>query len=222
MFKTSNKTKVKRSKFIYYTGWILLRIFGLIFNAKYQGSSNIPSSGPFILASNHRHSIDPLLLASAIFREVYFFAKKELWNNKMIGWLISKGNAFPVKRGANDRGAFRETKNTLLNNNGLVFFPEGKRSRDDNFLKPKPGIGMILKQANIPVPIIPAYIHASNHLLDCLLRRKQLTIIIGNPIPSEEILHYLTDKDGYQALAEKVMTEITTLQSNANFSKQAL
>lgn len=121
----------------------------------------------------------------------------------MLGWLISKGNCFPVKRGVTDRSAFRETKKVLSSNHGLVFFPEGTRSRDNNFLKPKPGIGMLLKQANIPAPIVPTYIHASNNLLNCFLRRKQLFIIIGSPIPARKVAHYLTDKNSHSKRQSK-------------------
>ena len=202
-------------KLLYYIGWVIFRLFGIICGMRCIGTKSIPRSGPFILASNHQHNLDPFILGSCISRQVYFFAKKELWNNKIFGWLISRINAFPVRRGTIDRNAFRQTEQVFENGYGLVFFPEGTRGPVDHFLKPKPGIGFVLKQAKIRVPIVPVYLHGTRNLRDCFFRRARLMLTIGKPISAEEVAGYLTGKEGYQALAERVMSEISQLKERS-------
>lgn len=199
-------------KIVYYSGWLLFRLLGLVYGMKYRGAENVPQSGPFILAANHQHGLDPFFLGAWNPRQVYFFAKKELWNNRLAGWFFSRMNAFPVKRGAMDLTALRQTIKVLAQGHGLVFFPEGTRGPGDRFLKPKPGIGMIIKHSDLLLPIVPVYLHGTKRLWDCFLRKECLALTIGQLIPAKEVALYLTDRAGYQALAEKVMAEISKLR----------
>lgn len=199
-------------KLLYYITWVVMRLIGIICGMRCAGATNIPKSGPFVFASNHQHGLDPFMLGGWISRQVYFYAKAELWNNKIVGWIISRTNAFPVKRDSIDRNAFKQTKKVFEHGYGLVFFPEGTREIDDQFLKPKPGIGMILKLVHIGVPVVPVYLYGTRDLWGCFLRKKRLTLIIGNPISAEDVAGYLTGKKGYQALAERIMLEIRRLK----------
>jgi len=203
-------------KFLFYIGWAISRLFGIICGMKCHGSDNIPKTGPFIYASNHQHNFDPFLMGSRAWRKVYFFAKKELWNNPIIGWLIGNMNAFPVNRGETDLNALRQVKKILEMSYGLVFFPEGTRGDGENLLPAKPGLGMILKYAKVSLPIVPAYLHNSHRLKDCFMRRKKLALVIGRPIPAEVVSEYLTNKQGYQQLADRIMNEIQKLKNQTD------
>lgn len=204
-------------KILYYIGWLLGRILGLVCGMKRRGQRNIPRHSAFILASNHQSNLDPLLLGSWIRRQVYFFAKKELWNNRFFGWIISRTNAFPVNRQALDRQAMQHVKKVLANGYGLVFFPEGTRGNGIKLQPGKPGLGLVLKQSKQIVPIVPVYLHSTKWLLDCLLRKRGLAMVIGQPIPATEVANYLTNKQGYQALADRVMQEIQTLKNENGY-----
>ena len=63
-----------------------------------SGVENIPLEGGLIIASNHIAGADPFLLGSSIPREMWFMAKKELFEPFLLGQLISRVNAFPVNR----------------------------------------------------------------------------------------------------------------------------
>lgn len=202
---------------LYYIGWLVSRIIGLICGMRCRGNENIPKAGPFIYASNHQHNMDPFLLGSCIWRKVYFFAKKELWNNPIAGWLIGNMNAFPFNRAAMDRNAMRQVKEILEANQGLVFFPEGTRGDGENLQSAKPGLGMLLKYSGVPVPIVPAYLHNSHRLTDCFWRRQRLALIIGQPIPVEDVSGYLVNKHGYQELADRIMAEIQKLKESGGY-----
>ena len=93
-------------KILYYTGWLLTRLITrLVFRIRVNGQENFPVKGGFILATNHVSYYDPLLAGSWTSRQVYFFAKQELFKNKLFGTMIRRSNALPVRRGTIDRHA---------------------------------------------------------------------------------------------------------------------
>lgn len=194
-------------KILYYAGWSLTRIFSTIpFFIKVRGQEHIPKTGGFILATNHTSYFDPLLAGSWSTREMYFFAKEELFRNKLFGWVITRTNAIPIRRGTIDREGVQRAAKVINEGYGLVVFPEGTRSKTDSFLSPKPGIGMLAIAAKCP--IVPAYIHGSNSLWKCLIRKKRMSITYGEPIPAEWVASQPAEKEGYIAVANRVMERI--------------
>ena len=81
--------------------------FLLFFRAEAQGRENMPEQGAVILAANHMSNWDPPLLAAFLQRPVTYMAKQELFEIPVFGAAIRACHAFPVKRGAADRGAIK-------------------------------------------------------------------------------------------------------------------
>lgn len=198
-------------KIAYYFGWSLTRIVTkLVFRIKVRGQEQIPVAGGFILASNHRSWYDPPIVGSWSTREMYFFAKQELFKNKLFGAIIRSTNAFPVKRGTIDRAALEMCQQIVRDGDGLVFFPEGTRAIDREFLDPKPGIGLLATE--LCCPVVPCYLHGSNKLGDVFWGRDKLSIRYGEPISPEWIIGVTKDKAGYQVIADEVMKRIRGLR----------
>ena len=198
-------------KILYYAGWSLTRVISkLIFRVAVTGAEHFPMSGGFILATNHRSYYDPLLVGSWAPREVYFFAKQELFKNKLFANIITRTNALPVRRGSIDRNAIELSLNVIKTGFGLTIFPEGTRSKTDGFLDPKPGVGLLAIQAKCP--IVPGYVHASNRLTDCFLGRDRLRISYGEPLSAEWVASFSSGKEGYEAIASAVMERIRQLK----------
>lgn len=198
-------------KIIYYSSWLLFRIISkFVFRIKVSGQQHIPKKSGFILATNHISYYDPIIVGSWINRQIYFLAKKELFKNKFFAWILKGTNSLPVRRGGFDRKALELSINVITNGNGLTFFPEGTRSKTDNFLDPKPGIGMIAIKAKCPV--IPGYIHGSNHLKDCFFGKQRLSITFGEHIPSEWLASLPENKESYHKIAQAVMDKIGQLK----------
>ncbi len=197
----------------YWGGWFLTRVISkLFFRIRTNGQENIPRSGGFILASNHVSYYDPPLVGSWSKRELYFFAKEELFHNRLGGGIITRTNALPVKRGAMDRNAIRMAVDVIRKGFGLTLFPEGTRSRTDNFLSPKAGIGMIATRAKCP--IVPAYLHGSNHPGDCFKGRQKLSITYGEPFSAEWVMSFPKGKEGYEQIAAAVMERIGQIKAS--------
>ena len=87
-----------------------------------QGAENLPKEGPVVVIANHVSNWDPVLLACAVTRPLCFMAKDSLFKVPVLGWLIKKVHAFPVKRGRPDRNALR-TAAELLSREGTGAFP---------------------------------------------------------------------------------------------------
>lgn len=197
-------------KILYYTGCTLTRIVTKsVYRIKVSGTENIPQQGGFILASNHLSYYDPLLVGSSATRQVYFMAKQELFENPLFGSIIRRTNALPLRRGTIDRAALDSCVEVIEQGYGLTVFPEGTRAKEGRFLDPKPGVGMVAVRARCP--IVPAYIHGSNHLGACLLGRERLSITYGEPLPADWVASFEATKESYTEIARVVMERIAGL-----------
>lgn len=199
-------------KILYYTGWSATRVVTkLFYRIKVSGQENIPRQGGFILASNHLSYFDPLLVGSWATRQVYFLAKQELFQNPVLGSIIRRTNALPLRRGTIDRTALDSCVEVIRHGYGLTFFPEGTRAKEGHFLDPKPGVGMVAVRAGCP--IVPVYIRGSNHLGACLLGRDRLSITYGEPLPADWVASFEATKESYTEIARVVMERIAGLSS---------
>jgi 1-acyl-sn-glycerol-3-phosphate acyltransferase len=197
---------------LFWTGWVFFKLLFNFFRGNVFGRENIPESGAFILASNHISYFDPPFVGAGCKREVFFFAKRELFKNKLIGALFLKVNARPVRRGAFDRGAIETAVEILKGGNGLTVFPEGTRGKKGEFLPVKPGVGMIAHQAE--VPIVPTYIHGSDRLWKCFFGKTRLRVTYGEPLSKEYVTSLESDKESYKAISEEIMTRIKAMKEN--------
>jgi 1-acyl-sn-glycerol-3-phosphate acyltransferase len=203
---------------VYFVGYWLTRILSwLLFRPRIIGRENVPRDGGFIMASNHISYFDPPLVGSWQGRRMYFFTKQELFQNRLFGAVLRACNSLPVRRGTIDRQAIRLATEIIHQGYGLVFFPEGTRSRTDQFLPAKPGLGVVARTAECP--IVPVYLHGSNRLKDCFRRRARMTIVYGEPFPTNWVKSFAPMKSGYQAMAEAVMERITHLRKQVTSVK---
>ena len=127
----------KRNHFYFFWRALLLPFFKLKYRMKYIGAENVPAEGAYILASNHTHAVDPIIMGMGLKRQVMFMAKEELFKNKFVGWFIRKLDAFPISRGKADTGSIKHFEKVLEEGNLMGIFIEGTRSKDGEFLPPK-------------------------------------------------------------------------------------
>ena len=145
---------MKRNHFYFFWRALTMPLFKLIYRTKYIGKENVPADGAYILASNHCHATDPILIGIGLKREIHFMAKEELFKNKFVNWFIRKLGAFPVDRGKADTGSIRHFEEVLNEGSLIGIFIEGTRSKDGEFLPPKNGCSLIAwdtKAAVIPI-----------------------------------------------------------------------
>lgn len=142
---------MKRNHFYFFVRNFFKPFFFLKYRMKYIGAENIPAQGAYIIASNHRRLVDPILIGMGAKRQVQFMAKMELFQNKFTNWFLRKLGAFPVDRGKTDRGSIKHFEQVLRDGNIMGIFIEGTRAKDDNFLPPKNGVSLIAYDTKTPV-----------------------------------------------------------------------
>lgn len=189
------------------TWWAARSAFFVFWRYRVKGSENIPRTGPFILAANHRSNADPALLGCTPFRRNYFFAKRELFKHWLFGRYIRALGAFPVDRGNADLKAVRYSLEVLNAGHALIFFPEGTRSKTGKFLPAQPGLGMIALRAQVPV--IPAYVHNSAQALGKVFPQR-VTTLIGKPVNPATVTT-AAGREGYQEFSDYILERIKEL-----------
>lgn len=128
--------------------WLILKIF---WQMKVEGFENIPKKGAVIIASNHVSYLDPAVLVASLNRKIYFIAKKEVFKNTFVSFILKKMNAFSVDRENVDIVAFKKTINILREEKILGIFPEGTRSSNGELQELKLGVIKIAMKTGVPI-----------------------------------------------------------------------
>lgn len=192
----------------YNIGYFLFLGFYKIFGLKIEGADNVPKEGGVIIAPNHRSNYDPPLIGCCIgFRPVTFLAKKGLFINKAVSWILRTVNAVPVDTGNPGIRSMRFFVNLLKEKKALIMFPEGSRSKTNEFLPAQPGVGYLSIKTKVPVvPVLITGTHES--MLRHFLRQTPLSVKFGKPIYPE---HDQPTMKNAMELAEKIMDKIKGL-----------
>jgi len=128
--------------------WILLTLLGPF---RRRGQYRVPKSGGVLILSNHQADIDPVAVQLACPRNIYFMAKSELFEMKVLGKIIRWFKAFPVKRGEPDRTSIKRAVQLLKGGEAVCVFPEGELSVTGELLPLKSGVALIVRMADVPV-----------------------------------------------------------------------
>jgi len=179
---------------------------------KVYGLDNIPSSGPFILASNHQSFFDPPALGCRLPRNLHYFARDSLffWP---LGILIRNLNSIPVNRSTLDIKTLKLVLSVLNQGNPLLVFPEGTRSCNDQIQSGKKGIGLLLAKSGVPV--VPAKVIGGYKVLGrgMIFPRigKQIVIKYGPVVYMKDLDPGKSDSNRYEVIAQRVISEITQI-----------
>jgi glycerol-3-phosphate dehydrogenase (NAD(P)+) len=174
--------------------------FHVYFRLTRIGREHIPAHGPVILASNHRSFLDPFVIAVMAKRPIYFVAKKELFVNRPIAWLLGALGAFPIDRHGGDQEAMATAKAILERGEGVLIFPEGTRIRPGALGRPKRGVGRLALETGAPV--VPIAVHGTEAVRNgWRFRPHKVSIRAGAPLtfpkvdnPSPSLAGAVTDR----------------------------
>jgi 1-acyl-sn-glycerol-3-phosphate acyltransferase len=162
---------------------VLKPLLRLLFWMHISGAGNVPSTGPVVIAPNHKSFWDSFFIAVALKRRVHFMGKAELFTG-VRGRLFLALGGFPVKRGESDAEAIATAQAILARGDVLSLFPEGTRVRDPESLgTPKRGATRLAIEAG--APMVPAAITGTEKRRLPLPRRVQVSF--GEPIPVDHL-----------------------------------
>jgi 1-acyl-sn-glycerol-3-phosphate acyltransferase len=181
-----------------------------------SGTEHLPAKPPFILIGNHTSHLDALTLASALpwrlRRSAFPIAAGDVFFETPVASIFSAMmlNALPMWRKRCGPHAMKELRDRLLGDPAIyVLFPEGTRSRDGQLGRFKPGIGMLV--AGAAVPVIPCHL-AGAHLAfppnGKLPRPVPLRLRIG---PAREYSALPNGRESWQQIATELEADVSAL-----------
>ncbi len=143
---------------------IAIIILKILFRIKvhYKENSLINEGEPLVICANHSSWFDPFVVAITFKDEINYMAKKELFDNSILRFLLTRIKVFPVDREGNSLAALKNSLKILKNNNTLGIFPEGTRVKGFSETSVKGGIGMLVVRSKATV--LPVYIDSKYKL----------------------------------------------------------
>lgn len=150
-----------------------------------EGLENLPLEGPVITVQNHMISVDTVLGAGLIDRQVVGMSKAENYHFPPLSIVLRLYGTFPVRRGEVDRTALRTALKVLKQGKVLMAAPEGTRSKTNTLQKGKDGLSYVAVKAGAPV--IPVAIWGQEKFWEQLrrLRRTKVKMVMGKPFVFE-------------------------------------
>lgn len=179
---------------------VVYGIFKPWYRIQAVGVDHFPKEGGVLLCSNHIHNFDPLVVGIMAPRPVHYMAKEEIFKVPVLGNIVRKCNAFPVKRGFGDREALRTGLKILKEGHVFGLFPEGTRSKNGELGKGLSGAGFFALRSQalvVPCAVIGTY-----------KSFQKLKVVYGKPIEMDEMRK---TKATAEQVTELIMSEIHKL-----------
>jgi 1-acyl-sn-glycerol-3-phosphate acyltransferase len=156
--------------------------FRLITKTKYEGVENIPSQGPFIMATNHISRLDtPVLFLNPVRPDITALVTTKYMDYPFMRWFVETGGGIWLDRTKADFSAFGQAAEILAQGRPLGIAPEGTRSTNSQLLEAKPGAVLLAHRTHSL--IVPVGIVGTDTALPNLkhLRPAHITARFGKP-----------------------------------------
>ncbi len=168
----------------YFLRWLIRTIVKLIARVEVHGYENLPSSGAYVIATNHLGMLDAAMLYFAIERWDVFIPVAEKWEeNPLIRFMGNYFNLIFIDRFNPDLKALRKIIALMEAGNILVIAPEGTRSRVGSMIEGKPGVSYLAAKLNRPIVPVGLAGTEDHVILGNIKRLKRSHIVIHAGIP---------------------------------------
>src|ERR1700744_1768568 len=110
------------------------------------GLELLPLEGPVLIVGDHDSYWDSVAtgIAAIARRQIRALAKSSMWNNKLLGTVLTGMRQIPIERGSGDSGALDRAIEELRKGAGIGIYPEGTRSLG-RALRARSGIGPLAR-----------------------------------------------------------------------------
>lgn len=156
--------------------------FGSLVRAMYRleviGADRLPVTGPMVIAPNHDSVLDGIILAAAISRELRFLAKAELWQSRLLAWMLDGLGAIGIKRGHGDQFALARMRQAIETGQAVAIFPQGAVRGNRVWHRGAARLALVTGAPLVPVRLVGT----ARALSRGRIGFPQLRIIFGEPI----------------------------------------
>ena len=172
-------------------------VFHTIMPVRFHNKERLLQEPPFVLIANHRHALDPVVMAMGIpKKQIVFLAKKELGNTPLTRNLMTRLHCILVDRHNADMEAMRACMKAVKMGKPLVIFPEGTRRHEGQMEHIESGTALITLRSRAPV--IPMYFDRP------LAPFRVTNLYVGEPIPCEDLLEQGINAETCGAMNERM------------------
>ena len=124
-------------------------VFHTLMPVRFHHKERLRQDPPFVVIANHRHALDPVVMAMGIPKhQIVFLAKKELaGNSKFLRNLLVRLHCILVGRHESDMEAMRACMKAVKMKKILLIFPEGTRHHEGQMEHIESGTALIATEA---------------------------------------------------------------------------
>jgi 1-acyl-sn-glycerol-3-phosphate acyltransferase len=204
--------------------WLLKHVFlgpllRVVFRPDVRGLSNVPASGPVILACNHLSFSDSIFTPLIVDRRVTFVAKAEYFTGKGIKGRLMRQfflgtGTIPVDRsGGKAARAALDTLLRVLADGGVAgIYPEGTRSPDGRLYRGKTGVARLAMESGaLVVPVALLNTDEIQPTGTMVPKVKRMRMRIGVPLDFSRYAHQCGDRFVERAITDEIMYELMAL-----------
>ena len=177
--------------------FFLFPLLSLTFRLRVSGQEHIEHlDAPFLLAANHAHPVDHLLILKAlpkpVRRRMAIAAAAEHWRargRRVLYPLL--GNGFPLSRSGQVRSSLQHLGRVMGDGWSVLIFPEGKLTMNGPMQGFKGGVGFAAVSNHATV--VPLRVHVErlgSPWYFPILKRGRVEIVFGKPLDFEAGTRY--------------------------------
>ena len=184
-------------------------LFHTLMPVCFHNRERLQQDPPFILIANHRHALDPIVMAMGIpKKQIVFLAKKELGKTPFTQQLMTRLHCILVDRHNVDMEAMRSCMKAVKMKKILLIFPEGTRHHEGQMEQIESGTPLIAMRSKAPV--VPIY-------FDRKLSWFRVThLYVGEPIPYADLLEKGINTETCEEMNERMRQTFRKMISEVN------
>jgi 1-acyl-sn-glycerol-3-phosphate acyltransferase len=184
---------------------VMARLWGTaLFRVRVEGRENMPATGGALVCANHQSYFDPVLIGLSLDRRLNYLARDTLFRNPLFKWLIEFLDAIPIDREGGGLAGLKETLRRLKQDELVLIFPEGTRTRDGELQPLKPGFCAVARRGRQPIlPVAFDGAYQAWPRTSPVPQLSPIAVVIGEPISPEQIAAF-TDEQLVDELAQRM------------------
>ncbi|QUC67435.1 lysophospholipid acyltransferase family protein [Aristaeella hokkaidonensis] len=199
---------------LYEVARVLAKIlFHTLMPVRFHHKERLLQDPPYVVIGNHRHALDPVVMAMGIpHHQIVFLAKKELaGNSKFLRNMLIRLHCILVGRHESDMEAMRACMKAVKMKKILLIFPEGTRHHEGQMEHIESGTSLIAMRSKAPV--IPIYFDRKLSLF------KVTNLYVGEPISYDDLLAEGINTDTCERMNERLRETFRTMIKDAEQEK---
>ncbi|MDF1810974.1 MAG: lysophospholipid acyltransferase family protein [Verrucomicrobiales bacterium] len=172
--------------------------------------------GGYVVASNHVSFLDPPLVGIAFPENIYYFARKTLFDHPFAGWMLRRMWAIPVDQDRPEMSTLKLIIKLLKEGEKVVIFPEGERTYDGQLKeKGQSGVGMMVEKSNAKV--LPVRLFGPEKALprhSKKVKRVPVTMVVGEEMDLSDLINNkeIDRKERYELITARIMDAIRAIE----------